>query len=174
MAVAAFERVLELDPDLREMPPGTRCSGLILPMTWSPWAHRGCQPYLEYALSNTSDPIAMESPRNKFIFFEGALDDAERCFRRAAELAPNDHVLFESRQARHFTPRPGRRLGTIESGTGSFAPGSMMCCTRSALRFIASSAARPRPIGFKRHWSGFASSPPLGDRTRKAWPSYSL
>ena len=121
-AVAAFERVLQLDPDLREMPPPhalfwTELADDLIAVGRIEDASR----YLTTAVSKTSDPSLLNRLGTTY-FLRGALDDAERCFRRAAELAPNDHVaLLESRQAGHFAPRPGRRPGTIEPGTGSFA-----------------------------------------------------
>lgn len=88
-AVAAFERVLELDPQLREMP-------LSQHLFWSHLADdllgsgriadaRRC---LSQVLEKTADAGLMSKLGHTY-FLEGALDDAERCFRQAAEWDPS-------------------------------------------------------------------------------------
>jgi tetratricopeptide (TPR) repeat protein len=93
-AVAAFERVLQLDPELREVPgPHT--------LFWTELADdliavgriEDASRYLAMAVSKSSDPSLLNRLGRTY-FLRGAFDDAEPCFRRAAELAPNDHVAY--------------------------------------------------------------------------------
>jgi Flp pilus assembly protein TadD len=49
--------------------------------------------YLTTALSKTSDPSLMVSLGRTY-FLRGAFDEADRCFRQAVELAPNDHAGY--------------------------------------------------------------------------------
>jgi tetratricopeptide (TPR) repeat protein len=93
-AVAAFERVLQLDPDLREVPPPhalfwTELADDLIAVGRIEDASR----YLSMAVSKTSDASLLNLLGTTY-FLRGAFDDAEPCFRRAAELAPNDHVAF--------------------------------------------------------------------------------
>jgi tetratricopeptide (TPR) repeat protein len=89
-AVAAFEQVLELDPELREMPLPHR-------LFWSHLADDliksgridDAKGQLSKALSRGPDAELM-TQLGRIYFLQGALDDAERCFRQAAELAPGD------------------------------------------------------------------------------------
>jgi tetratricopeptide (TPR) repeat protein len=90
-AVAAFERVLELDPELRKIPLPRR-------LFWSQLAEdlvasgrideaRG---YLTKALAGAPDAHLMNRLGRAY-FLQGALDEAQRCFEQAAEWDPTDY-----------------------------------------------------------------------------------
>lgn len=90
-AVAAFEHVLELDPDLREMPLTHRLF----------WSHLSddliecgriddARDQLNKALSRGPDANLM-TQLGRIYFLQSALDDAERCFRQAADWDPSDY-----------------------------------------------------------------------------------
>ena len=93
-AVAAFERVLELDPELQEMP-------LPRNLFWSQLADDlissgridDARHYLARALSNTPDAKLLNYLGQTY-FLQGMLDDADRCFRQAAETANTDHAAY--------------------------------------------------------------------------------
>jgi tetratricopeptide (TPR) repeat protein len=93
-AVAAFEHVFELDPELREMPlPRTLfwtqfCDDLVGVGRIEDAGH-----FLTIAVSKTSDP-SLANRLGLTYFLRGALDDADRCFRQAAELAPADYAAY--------------------------------------------------------------------------------
>jgi tetratricopeptide (TPR) repeat protein len=91
-AVAAFERVLELDPELGEMPASRgwfwnhltsdlAASGRIEEAGW----------YLAKVLENTLDAGLMNRLGETF-FLQGNLDAAESCFRQAADLDPTGYA----------------------------------------------------------------------------------
>jgi tetratricopeptide (TPR) repeat protein len=90
-AVAAFERVLELDPQLREMPLSRR-------LFWSHLADDliacgrtdDARSQLIKALENGPDADLMNQ-LGRIYFLQGALDDAERCYQQAAEWDPSDY-----------------------------------------------------------------------------------
>ncbi len=90
-AVAAFEHVLELDPELREMPLSQRLF----------WSHLSddliecgriddARDQLNKALARGPDTDLM-TRLGRIYFLQGALDDAERCFRQVAEWDPSDY-----------------------------------------------------------------------------------
>jgi tetratricopeptide (TPR) repeat protein len=90
-AIECFERVLALDPELREMPLSRR-------LFWSHFSDdliadgriddaRGA---LIKALANAPDSDLM-SRLGRIYFLQGALDEAERCFWQAAEWDPSDY-----------------------------------------------------------------------------------
>jgi superkiller protein 3 len=93
-AVAAFERVLELDPELREMP-------LPRNLFWTQFAEDlvgsgridDARSYLTKALSSGADAQLLNY-LGKTYFLRGSLDDAERCYRQAAESAPADYGAY--------------------------------------------------------------------------------
>jgi tetratricopeptide (TPR) repeat protein len=90
-AVIAFEHVLQLDPDLRDMPLPHRLfwsylTGDLIESGRIDDASR----YLTKAVANTPDADLM-TQLGRIYFFQGALDDAERCFHQAAEWAPSDY-----------------------------------------------------------------------------------
>jgi len=90
-AVACFERVLELDPELREMPLAHR-------LFWSHLADDlvasgrldDAKGRLIRALASAPDADLMNR-LGRVYFLEGAFDDAERCFRQAGEWNPSDY-----------------------------------------------------------------------------------
>jgi tetratricopeptide (TPR) repeat protein len=89
-AIECFERVLALDPELREMPLSRR-------LFWSHFSDDlisdgridDARGELIKALANAPDADLM-SRLGRIYFLQGALDEAERCFRRAAEWDPSD------------------------------------------------------------------------------------
>jgi tetratricopeptide (TPR) repeat protein len=93
-AVPAFERVLELDPELREMP-------LPRSLFWTQLAEDlvssgridDARRHLTRALSSAPD-ASLWNHLGQTYFLQGALDDADRCFRQASELATTDHVAY--------------------------------------------------------------------------------
>jgi tetratricopeptide (TPR) repeat protein len=100
-AVACFERVLEQDPDLREMP---LPRGLF-------WNHLSedlissgriddAAAVLTKALATTSDADLMNR-LGQIFFLQGKMEDAERCFRQAIEWEPGNfnHYLSLSKVA---------------------------------------------------------------------------
>jgi tetratricopeptide (TPR) repeat protein len=93
-AVVAFERVLELDPELREMP---------LPRSLF-WTHLAddlvnsgrlddARRILTRALPSAHDP-SLANRLGQTYFLQGALEDAARCFQEAAEMEPTDYVAY--------------------------------------------------------------------------------
>ena len=90
-AVASFERVLELDPDLRAMPLPRR-------LFWSHLADDlvasgridDAARALNKALANAHDAELMNL-LGRIYFLQGASADAKRCFEQAAEWDPNDY-----------------------------------------------------------------------------------
>jgi tetratricopeptide (TPR) repeat protein len=90
-AVASFERVIELDPELREMP---LSRGLF-------WSHLAddliasgrvddAKGRLIRALASAPD-ADLVNRLGRIYFLQGAFDDAERCFRQAGEWNPSDY-----------------------------------------------------------------------------------
>ena len=91
-AAVAFERVLELDPELRQMPLSRR-------IFWTQFTDdliaSGRIPEARDALKKflAKSPDAELMDRLGRIYaLEGSLDDAQRCFMQAAELDPNEHA----------------------------------------------------------------------------------
>jgi tetratricopeptide (TPR) repeat protein len=90
-AVAAFERVLDLDPELREMP-------LVRGLFWSHLADdliecgrfEDAGRYLTQALVDNNDASLMNR-LGRVYFLQGSLIEAERCFRQVAEWDPSDY-----------------------------------------------------------------------------------
>jgi tetratricopeptide (TPR) repeat protein len=88
-AAAAFERALELDPDLREMPAART-------LFWDHFTEdlaasgrlSDAARYLGQALDKGADPELMNRLGTTF-FLQGDLDQAEACFRQAIEWDPN-------------------------------------------------------------------------------------
>ena len=92
MAVAAFERVLELDPDLREMP-------LVRSLFWSHLADdliaAGRMEEARRHLTNTIQKMpdsALLNRLGRVYFLQGEMADAERCFEQAVEQNPSDYA----------------------------------------------------------------------------------
>jgi tetratricopeptide (TPR) repeat protein len=93
-AAIAFERVLELDPELREMP-------LDRSLFWSHLAEDlvasgridDAGRYLTKALADAPDAHLMNRLGRAY-FLQGALDKAEHYFRRAMECDPTDYSAY--------------------------------------------------------------------------------
>lgn len=91
-AVAAFEHVLDHDPELRTMP-------LPRQIFWSDLAedliklgrHADASRYLTQALSQSSDPPLMNLLGQAYLL-QGQFDEAERCFQQAAQWEPQDYA----------------------------------------------------------------------------------
>jgi tetratricopeptide (TPR) repeat protein len=89
MAVASFERVLELDPGLKEMPASR-------PLLWDQLARdliecgrvEDASRYLGQALAASPDAGLMNLLGYTY-FLRGNLDEAERRYRQAAEMKPS-------------------------------------------------------------------------------------
>lgn len=123
LAVAAFERVLQLDPELREMPVAR---GLFWQQLADDLVECGriedAGRYLNRALDAGPDP-ELTNLLGSTYFLRGDLDGAESCFRRAAESGPTlfgphlnlakvaiqrqrrDEALRELSRARSLAPR---------------------------------------------------------------------
>lgn len=88
-AVAAFERVLELDPELREMPSSRK-------LFWDQLASdlvdcgriEEASKRLEQALAGFRDAELMDL-LGYIYFLQGRFDDARQCYRQSAEWDPN-------------------------------------------------------------------------------------
>jgi tetratricopeptide (TPR) repeat protein len=88
-AAAAFERVLQLDPELHDMP-------LLHSQFWSQFADDligsgridDARRHLRKALEGANDAELMNKLGHTYSL-QGELDDAERCFRQAAEWDPS-------------------------------------------------------------------------------------
>lgn len=110
-AVPAFERVLALDPDLRQMP-------LPRGLFWSHFASDlakigrvpEAQAYLNKVTAAAPD-YALMNQLGGLYFLQGAFDDAERCYRQAIEWGPDAYgpYLNLARLARQRA-RPGEAL----------------------------------------------------------------
>jgi len=108
-AVAAFEHVLELDPELREMPLSQR-------LFWSHFADDliscgridDARDHLSKALVHGPDANLM-TQLGRIYFLQGTLDDAERCFRQVAEWDPSNYVprLYLAKLALQHQDRAG-------------------------------------------------------------------
>ncbi len=93
-AVIAFKRVLELDPELREMP-------LARSLFWSHLADDlessgridDARLALTQALEKTPDPSLLNR-LGRISFLQGDLDQAERSFRQSAELAATQYEAY--------------------------------------------------------------------------------
>jgi tetratricopeptide (TPR) repeat protein len=123
MAVVAFEEVLRLDPELGVMPASRK-------LFWTQLAHdliecgriEDAGRRLEQALAGGPDADLMDLLGYTF-YLRGAFDDADRCYRQAAEWDPSlyrphlslaklalqlrrpDEALRELNQARQLAPR---------------------------------------------------------------------
>jgi tetratricopeptide (TPR) repeat protein len=95
-AAAAFEHVLELDPELREMPLPRR-------LFWSHLADDliaggridDASNYLSKAVAANND-FDLMNRLGRVYFLKGAFDDAERCYRQAADWAPEEYAPYLS------------------------------------------------------------------------------
>jgi tetratricopeptide (TPR) repeat protein len=93
-AVAAFEHVLELDPELREMP-------LPRNLFWTEFAEDlvasgridDARHHLAKAVSKVPDASLLNYLGQTY-FLQGSFDEAERAYRQAAELPTTDHLAY--------------------------------------------------------------------------------
>jgi tetratricopeptide (TPR) repeat protein len=90
-AVAAFERVLQLDPELHEMPAsrGIIWNHLALDLVECGRIEDAAR-YLTQALTISPDSTLMNLLGDNY-FIRGEMEEAERCFRQAAELDPTSY-----------------------------------------------------------------------------------
>ena len=140
-AVAAFERVLELDPELREMPlPQTLFWTELTDDLVSAGRIEDAARYLASAVSKTTDPSLLNRLGWTYLL-RSMLDDADRCFRQAADLAPRDHVAYLN-LAKLAVLRHDEKAALAHLNRARLSrPGGMTSCTAWRL-FIVSSAAR--------------------------------
>jgi tetratricopeptide (TPR) repeat protein len=90
-AVAACEKVLELDPDLRQIPLPRR-------LFWMQFTDdligsgriADARDRLRTYLATTQDAELMDRLGRIYLLLEGSLDDAQRCFMQATEWDPNE------------------------------------------------------------------------------------
>lgn len=115
-AVAAFEQVVKLDPELHEMPPlfcGQFAEDLV-----SVGRIEDASRFLSIAVSKSSDPSLMNRLGETY-FLRGSLDDAERCFLQAADMAPGDYLAYMNlaklAQSRHDQAEALRQLNRARS-----------------------------------------------------------
>jgi tetratricopeptide (TPR) repeat protein len=90
-AVAAFELVLKLDPELHEMPP-LFCAQFAEDLVGIGRIEDASR-FLTIAVAKTSDPSLMNRLGETY-YLRGSLDDAERCFLQAADMAPGDYEAY--------------------------------------------------------------------------------
>ena len=172
MAVAAFERVLELDPELREMPASRK---LFWDQLTDDLVECGriedAGRYLERALAAGPDAALID--RLGYIYFlRGDLGEAERYYHQAAESDPTffsphlnlaklaiqrrrrDEALRELNEARRLAPR---RYGVLYSlallyrQLGQTAEADRVRQEIQELRKTAASAARHPNAGWPRY-----------------------
>ena len=130
--------------------------------------------YLAIAVSKTTDPSLMNRLGWTYLL-RSMLDDADRCFRQAADLAPRDHVgLPELRQA--GCPAPRR-----ESCPGATEPARALSPRRYDVLY--SLALVYRQLGRTARRGQSSSSPsnncrehlgPQPPASNVPWPRYSL
>jgi len=133
MAAAAFERALELDPELREIPLPHR---LFWSLFTDDMISSGRIDDARVALSNfmaKSQDAGLMDRLGQIYLLQGSLDDAQRCFVQATEWGPNDYrphfnlaklalnrndrevAMRHLKQARLLAPREYRVLYSLES-----------------------------------------------------------
>ena len=158
-AVAAFERVLELDPELKEMPASRK-------MFWMHFtddlARSGrlddAGKYLAQEVARTPDAELMNRLGETYLL-QGESDEAERCFRQAVawdakRYAPHLQLAKLAIQQR----RRDEALQHLNQAR-LLRPGSTAFCT-TWLPYIGSSAASKRPTASKRPSSRCAKMRP--------------
>ena len=171
-AVACFEKVLQQDPELREMP-------LSRPLFWSHLAEDliacgrtdDASGVLIKALENTPD-AGLVSRLGQIYFLQGRLEDAERSFRQAVEWEPsnynpylslakidlqrhnNEEALKYLNQARRLAPGEYSvlySLATIYQQLGRSADAARVQETLSYLRDKSVSEVSERKTKWPRH-----------------------
>jgi tetratricopeptide (TPR) repeat protein len=173
-AVAAFEQVLALDPNLNDSPLPRR-------LFWGHFADDliasgripDAKAYLTKAIEAASDPALMNQLGNLYII-DGNVDQAERCFRQAAEWDPNQYgphlglaklalqrrqpkdALGHLKKAKLLAPRQYDVLYTLASVYRQLGQVADAERTQDALKHLRASSNAPQL--------------PLGG----AWPRYAL
>ena len=91
-AVAAFEKVLEVDPDLRLMPLPHKTFWTYLAENLIKGGHTNdVGRYLTRVLSDAPDTALMNMLGQAYLL-QGSLNEAERCFQQASEWEPNSYL----------------------------------------------------------------------------------
>ena len=90
LAVPSFEKVLELDPELKQMPlPRRLFWGQLVGDLLVMGRFADARKYLNRALTENPDPDPyLMTMLGRAYYMEGAVDEAERCYRKAIELDP--------------------------------------------------------------------------------------
>ena len=100
-AIAAFEHLLEVDPDLRQMPlPHSTFWNYLADDLIKSGRTEEVSRYLTKVLSEAPDAPLMNMLGRAYLL-QGSLDEAERCFRQTSEWEPNNYL-------------PPHNLGKIE------------------------------------------------------------
>ena len=174
-AVACFERVLELDPELREMPLSHR-------LFWSHLAEDliasgridDAGRMLINAVAHGPDADLMNR-LGQVYFLRGAFEDAERCFRQVAEWDPSDYNSYLN-LAKLALERHQREeaLKYLNQAKATRATG-----IQRSLQFgLGLSAARPAGrsgAAFKRPSTQLRNKPSMSSPLANSpWPRYAL
>jgi tetratricopeptide (TPR) repeat protein len=173
-AALAFERVLELDPQLREMPLDRR-------LFWSHLAEDlvasgridDAGRYLTKALADAPDAHLMNRLGRAY-FLQGELDLAERYFRQAMESDPTDYAAyFNLGELALQRQQPEEALKHLNSAR-SLAPQhyGVLYSLASLYRQLGQSAEAERIQGALKELRG--SSPNTSRPTNGVWPRYAL
>ncbi len=160
-AVACFERVLELDPELREMP-------LSHHLFWTQFADDliaggridDAGRVLSKAVEHSSDSALMNRLGEVFLV-QRKLDDAERCFQKAIERDPgnvnphvnlsqialqrrhSDRALTYANQAAQLAPLDNEVLSRVADVYGQLGRKTDVFRIQEALARLPDKAARP-------------------------------
>lgn len=171
-AVLALERVLELDPDLREMP-------LSRSLFWSHLADdliecgriEEAGRRLTAALREDSDPELMNRLGHVH-FLQGSFEDARRCFEQAAEWGPSsfDPHLSLAKLALQRNDREGALFHLTEARLRAPRQYSVLYSLASVYRQLGRTADADRIREELTQLRAESSTGP-GD---KAWPAYAL
>jgi tetratricopeptide (TPR) repeat protein len=175
-AVAAFERVLELDPELREMP---LPRGLFWSHLTSDLLASGrpaeARRYLARAMETDPDPRLLVTLGRAYDL-EGETAQAERCFRQAVEQDPNSYAAYlylgkielHSRRADEALDHLKRAL--------ELAPRSYDALSTLALAYrqLGREAEARRFQEKAEAIHGKPSPPPAGRPEKSPWPRYAL
>lgn len=163
-AALAFERVLELDPELRQMPLPRR-------LFWTQYTDdligsgrvAEARDVLRKTLAKSPDAELMDRLGRIYLLLEGSLDDAQRCFMQAAEWDPDlyaphldlaklallrqdrDLALKHVSQAKLLAPREYSVLYSLQSVYRQLGNTAQADRIQEDLKLLrANSAARPR------------------------------
>jgi tetratricopeptide (TPR) repeat protein len=173
-AVAAFKRVLELDPELREMPLARSLfwSHLASDLVESGRADDARQTLMQ-ALTNPPDP-SMLNQLGRICFLQGDFDAAERCFRQATDLAPAAHEAFvylaKLAIQRHDRQEALKQLNRARAVAPSEQ--SVLYSLVSVYRQLGRTAAADQALEALKQMRDQSIS--TARRTRDGWPRYAL